>query len=117
MIVVGLPWLLYVELRDPVERVDRDDAAGRWSSVVVGRNVAVGVGRLAELAQAHPVGAGLERVAVGVGVGRGGLGQQGRRGRAARGAAVGPALLLVRTRRAAVVPSGSVIVPTRSALS
>ena len=59
-------------------------------------DVAQGVGRLAGRAQAVPVGADLVSVAVGVGVGGGGLGQEGRRGRAAGGAAVGPALLLVR---------------------
>ena len=46
-------------------------------------------------AQAHPVGPELEAIGVRVGVCGGGLGLQGRRGRAAGGAAVGPAVLLV----------------------
>ena len=63
---------------------------------IIGRDVAEGVDRDAGHAQPIPVGPQGRHVAVGVGVSCGGCGEQGRRRRAAGGAAVGPALFLVR---------------------
>ena len=60
------------------------------------RHVAQGVGRLVGQPHAAPVGAVGGHVTQRIGIGRADLGQQHRRRRAARGAAVGPALHLGR---------------------